>query len=230
MGFMKGVVLAGGLGTSYDKAMICYPIQTLIDANIRDILVVVGGETDGFIKLLGEMDLAARIQFTYQRGEGGIPGALRLAEDFADHDNLAVILGDNCTDADISKDVKEFKDGAKIFLKKVEDPERFGVPTFRRNGQISEITEKPKNPASNYAVTGLYLYDNTVFDKIRELIPSERGELEVTDLNKLYLQKKNLGWTKLEGFWKDAGTFGSLAEVYQYWADKALRKRAKERD
>lgn len=241
---MKGVILAGGLGTRlrpethiinkhllliYDRPMVCYPIQTLVNAGIKDILIVVGGNTDGFIKLLGEMDLGAKIQFTYQKGEGGISDALRLAEDFAEGENLAVILGDNCTDADISKDVKEFSNGAKIFLKKVDDPERFGVPTFRRNGKISDITEKPINPASNYAVTGLYLYDSTVFDKIRELKPSGRGELEVTDLNMIYLKESKLDWTKLEGFWKDAGTFDSLAEVYQYWAEKAARNKGKER-
>ncbi len=234
---MKGVVLAGGLGTRlrpqtyiinkhlllvYDKPMVFYPIQTLVKAGIRDVLVVVGGSTDGFIKLLGETDLSVRdLQFKYQKGEKGISDALRLAEDFACGESLAVILGDNCTDADISKEIQNFSDGAHIFLKEVNDPQRFGVPAFDSEGKITTITEKPKEPASSYAVTGLYLYDKTVFDRIRKLKPSERGELEVTDLNNSYLADGKLKWSELKGFWRDAGTFETLSEVGQYWREKA---------
>jgi glucose-1-phosphate thymidylyltransferase len=235
---MKGVVLAGGLGTRlrpltlvtnkhllpvYDKPMVFYPIKTLVDAHINELLIVAGGpfvgHFMGVLKNGKELGLK-HLEYAYQEGEGGISAALSLAEDFADGDSIAVILGDNCTDADISKEVSEFKDGAKIFIKEVTDPERFGVPTFDANQNIIGITEKPKNPDSHYAVTGLYLYDNTVFNRIRELKPSLRGELEVTDLNNLYLEAGRLSWGELKGFWKDAGTFDTLLDVNKYWGAK----------
>jgi glucose-1-phosphate thymidylyltransferase len=242
---MKGVVLAGGLGTRlrpqthitnkhlllvYDKPMIFYPIDTLVKADIRDVLIVVGGNTDGFIKLLGEMDLGVKdLQFKYQRGEGGISDALSLAEDFANGESVCVILGDNCTDAEIKSDVKNFRSGAKIFLKRVDDPERFGVPIFGNDNKILRIEEKPSSPSTNYAVTGLYIFDETVFDRIKTLSPSARGELEVTDLINTYINDGKLSWGELNGFWRDAGTFESLAEVYAYWAGKGLATRGKER-
>ncbi|MCX7928197.1 MAG: sugar phosphate nucleotidyltransferase [Patescibacteria group bacterium] len=235
---MKGVILAGGLGTRlyplthatnkhllpvYDKPMIFYPIETLVKAGITDIMIVVGGPHAGhFLRVLrnGKHLGIKNLSFAYQEREGGIADALSLAEDYADNENVVVILGDNCTDADISDDVKEFSDGAKIFLKKVIDPHRFGVTTFDSDGKIIEITEKPKNPKSSYAVTGLYIYDNTVFDKIKNIKPSKRGELEITDVNRLYLKENKLSWSELKGYWRDAGTFDSLFEVNSYWFQK----------
>jgi len=237
---MKGVILAGGLATRlyplthatnkhllpvYDKPMIFYPIQTLLDAGIDEILVVTGGPHAGdFIRVLqdGKTLGVKHLEYTYQeKPDGGIGDALRLAEDFADGGPVAVILGDNTTDADIRKDVQEFKDGALIFLKEVADPERFGVPEFSKNGKkIVKIEEKPKEPKSNYAVTGLYVYDNKVFDYIKNLKPSARGQLEITDLNNTYLKMGKLHWTTLKGFWTDAGTAASLFKANLFWAVK----------
>ncbi|MEK7526329.1 MAG: sugar phosphate nucleotidyltransferase [Patescibacteria group bacterium] len=237
---MKGVILAGGLGTRlrpltlitnkhllpvFDKPMIFHPIETLVKAGITEILIVVGGPHAGhFISVLKNgKDLGLKhLEFAYQEGEGGISQALSLAEDFSDKDNITVILGDNCTDANISKDVKNFKEGALIFFKKVINPERFGVAVFDNNKNIIGIEEKPKKPRSNMAQTGLYIYDNTVFDRIRKLKPSKRGELEVTDLNNSYLKDKQFKWAELKGFWSDAGTFESLFEVNKYWSKKKI--------
>jgi glucose-1-phosphate thymidylyltransferase len=238
---MKGVILAGGLGTRlypltyatnkhllpvFGQPMIYYPIKTLVKAGIKEILIVVGGPHAGhFFRVLQNGDTLGikHIEYAYQKTEGGISDALRLAEDFADDDSVCVIRGDNCTDADIGKSVAKFQDGAMIFLKKVIDPARFGVPVFDKKKQITRIDEKPKKPKSDYAVTGLYLYDQTVFDKIRRLKPSARGELEVTDLNNLYLKEGKLKWSLLRGFWSDAGTFETLFEVNKYWAKKAKK-------
>lgn len=235
---MKGVVLAGGLGTRlypltyatnkhllpvYNKPMIFYPIQTLVNAGIKDILVVVGGPHAGdFVRVLrnGKELGIEHLEFAYQESQGGIAQALSLAEDFSDSDSLCVILGDNCTDADIKKPIKKFKNGALIFLKKVHDPKRYGVPVFNSEGKIVKIEEKPERPASNYAVTGLYVYDKTVFKKIENLKPSKRGELEITNVNNSYLKQGKLKWTELSGFWSDAGTFDSLMEVGKFWSGK----------
>jgi glucose-1-phosphate thymidylyltransferase len=232
---MKGIILAGGLATRlrpltlatnkhllpiYNKPMIFYPIKTLVDAGITEILVVTGGPHAGhFIRVLqnGKHLGISHLEYAYQEKEGGIAEALSLAEDFSDNESVCVILGDNCTDTDISGEVKTFKKGARVFLKKVPDPERFGVPTFNKTGGITKITEKPKNPASSYAVTGLYFYDKTVFQKIKKLKPSQRGELEVTDINNMYLAEKALSWFELQGFWRDAGTFKTLFDVGEYW-------------
>lgn len=234
---MKGVILAGGLGTRlypltfatnkhllpvYDKPMIFYPIQTLVEANINEIMIVTGGPFAGhFLNVLknGKNLGVKHLEFAYQEGEGGIPVALSLAEDFAAGGPMAVILGDNTTDANISKAVKNFKSGATIFLKKVTDPERFGVPIFKGD-KIVAIEEKPKVPKSDYAVTGLYLYDHKVFDIIRTCKPSVRGELEITEVNNNYLKKNRLNWFELKGFWSDAGTFESLYRSNSYWAAK----------
>lgn len=232
---MKGVILAGGLATRlrpltlatnkhllpiYNKPMIFYPIKTLVDAGISEILVVTGGPHAGhFMRVLqnGKQLGVKYLEYAYQEKEGGIAEALSLAQDFADENPVCVILGDNCTDTDISKDVQSFTSGARVFLKKVPDPERFGVPTFDKDGQIIKITEKPQKPASNYAVTGLYFYDSSVFEKIKTLKPSQRGELEVTDINNMYRKEGNLSWSELTGFWRDAGTFNTLFEVNNYW-------------
>jgi len=232
---MLGVILAGGLGTRlmpltliinkhllpvYDRPMIFYPIQTLVKAGIKDIVVVTGGPHAGnFIHVLRDgKDLGIEhLYYAYQAQEGGIAQALSCAEPYCRGKKVAVILGDNCTDAEIAQDVQEFTEGARIFLKKVPDPERFGVPAFDGEGRITKIIEKPASPPSDFAVTGLYLYDETVFDRIKDLKPSARGEFEVTDLNNSYLRDGNLEWVELQGFWKDAGTFETLFEVGAYW-------------
>lgn len=238
---MKGVILAGGLATRlyplthatnkhllpvYNKPMIYYPIQTLVNAGITDILIVVSGPHSGhFINVLknGKELGIKHLEYAYQENpKGGIADALSLAEDFVDGGNIAVILGDNTTDADIKEHVAGFHVGAEVFLKKVPDPQRFGVPIFDENKRIIRIDEKPTNPASSYAVTGLYLYDATVFDKIRRTQPSDRGEMEITAVNNLYIQQDMLEWCELEGYWRDAGTFQTLFESGQYWQEKEI--------
>jgi glucose-1-phosphate thymidylyltransferase len=232
---MKGVILAGGLGTRlypltkvtnkhllpvYDKPMIYYPIQSLINAGIDDILIVTGGNNAGdFLRLLGngkEFGLK-HINYTYQEGEGGIAEALGLAEFFAAGQKICVVLGDNLIEKNIRKAVKAFqrqKEGAKILLKKVPDPQRFGVPELKGD-RITRIEEKPKQPKSQYAVIGIYLYDATVFEMIKTLQPSGRGELEITDVNNRYIEKGLMTWDILEGWWTDAGTFESLLRANQ---------------
>jgi len=240
---MKGVILAGGLGSRlyplthstnkhllpiYDQPMVFYPIQTLIQAGIKEVLIVTGGPYAGhFLRVLKNgKDLGLdHLEYAFQEGAGGIPVALSLAEDFADGGPITVILGDNTTDTNISAAVRSFKEGATVFLKKVSDPQRFGVPVFDQNDpkKIVQIEEKPKNPQSNYAVTGLYIYDNQVFNVIKTLKPSSRGELEITDVNNYYLEEGKLRWSELKGFWSDAGTFESLFYCSQYWAEKKLK-------
>ncbi|MBI2819760.1 MAG: NTP transferase domain-containing protein [Acidobacteria bacterium] len=231
---MKGVVLAGGLGSRlfpltkitnkhllpvYNEPMIYYPIRTLVNAGIREIMLVTGGLNAGeFLRLLGNGEAFGlrRLNYAYQVGEGGIAAALDLAEPFADGDPLCVILGDNIIEKDIRHAVEEYSgrsDGAHIILKEVPDPNRFGVPVFDNSGdrpRILRIEEKPQNPASNYAVIGIYFYDSTVFERIHRLVPSGRGELEITDLNNSYLAEGKLTYSILDGWWTDAGTFESL--------------------
>lgn len=239
---MKGVVLAGGLGTRlyplthatnkhllpvFNKPMVYYPIQTLVQAGVKDIMVVVGGPHAGdFMAVLknGKDFGVNHLEYQYQdSGDGGIADALKLCEDFADNDSISVILGDNCTDANISREVKEFKDGAMLFLKEVPDPHRFGIAVFDETGKkIKDLVEKPQEPKSSYAITGLYIYDNKVFDYIRKIKPSDRGQLEITDVNSLYLKDGKLNWSHLKGFWSDAGTFKSLYRTNVFWAKKIL--------
>jgi glucose-1-phosphate thymidylyltransferase len=241
---MKGVILAGGLGTRlypltkvtnkhllpvYDKPMIYYPIQTLINAGIDDILIVTGGNNAGdFLRLLGngkEFGLK-HINYTYQEGEGGIAEALDLAEFFTAGDKICVVLGDNIIEKNIRKAVEAFRKqrgGAKIMLKEVPDPQRFGVPELRRD-QVVRIEEKPKDPKSNYAVIGIYFYDAAVFDIIKTLKPSDRGELEISDVNNLYIEKGMMTWDLLEGWWTDAGTFESLLRANQLVAQTGANK------
>jgi len=227
---MKGVVLAGGLGTRllpltkvtnkhllpvYNKPMIFYPIQTLVNAGVTEIMLVTGGNNAGdFLRLLGngkEFGLK-HLNYTYQQGEGGIADALRLAEHFADGESICVILGDNIIQGNVAKTAEQFRrqgQGAKILLKEVKDPQRFGVPVL--DGQrVVNIEEKPANPQSPYAVTGIYFYDTQVFEFIRTLKPSARGELEITDVNNAYIKAGSLTWDVLEGWWTDAGTIESL--------------------
>jgi len=240
---MKGVILAGGLGTRlypltyatnkhllpvYDKPMIYYPIQTLVKAGIRDIMIVVSGPYSGhFIHVLknGKDFGVEHLEYAYQeRPDGGIADALSIAEDFSDNQPITVILGDNTTDADISSSVHDFKEGGMVFLKKVIDPKRFGVPRFdpKDPSKIIEIIEKPKDPPSNFAVTGLYIYDNKVFDFVKKCDPNYigRGELEITEVNNYYLKENVLRWAELNGYWLDAGTFDTLYAASSHWAQK----------
>ena len=227
---MKGIVLAGGLGTRlnpltkvtnkhllpvYNRPMIYYPIQTLVDAGITEILIVTGGRNAGdFLQLLGNGKAFGlkHLDYTYQEGEGGIAAALSLAEYFVDEDLVCVILGDNLYENSIRESASDFVrrgHGAKIHLKRVENPQRFGVPIIDGD-RIVKIEEKPTQPKSEYAVTGLYMYDSTVFDIIKTLNPSSRGELEITDVNNAYIERNEMTYAVVEGWWSDAGTFDSL--------------------
>ena len=241
---MKGVILAGGLGTRlhpltkvtnkhllpvYHKPMIYYPLETLVRAGLEDILIVTGGNSAGeLLRLLGngrEFGLK-HIDYTYQEGEGGIADALALAEDLADGDKIVVILGDNIIEQDLRSFVQRFrrqKSGARLLIKKVDDPERFGVAELKGN-KIIRIVEKPAKPKSPYIVTGIYMYDNQVFDMIRTLKPSGRGELEITDVNNRYLEKKQLEFDIMEGFWTDAGTFESLLKANVLVSEKEKKQ------
>ncbi len=240
---MKGIVLAGGLGSRlypltkvtnkhllpiFNKPMVYYPIETLVGAGIRDILIVTGGKNAGeFLRLLGNgKEFGLRhINYTYQEGEGGIAAALALAEFFADNKPICVILGDNIIEGSIAPYVENFRKqggGARILLKEVDDPQRFGVPEIRGD-QIVRIDEKPAVPASSYAVTGIYMYDAEVFEIVRKLKPSNRGELEITDVNNAYIRKGKMAFDVLEGWWTDAGTFESLLRASNLAAQKAVR-------
>ncbi len=223
---MKGIVLAGGLGTRllpltkitnkhllpvYDKPMIYYPLQILINAGIKDIMIVTGGNNAGdFLRLLGngrQFGLKD-ISYTYQEGEGGIAEALGLAADFADGEKVLIVLGDNVIEKDIVNEKKEFekqKEGAKILIKEVSHPEYFGVPELNGNKVIS-VEEKPKKPKSQYAVLGIYMYDSRVFDIIKTLERSDRGELEITDVNNAYIKAGTITCSVLDGWWIDAGS------------------------
>jgi glucose-1-phosphate thymidylyltransferase len=227
---LKGIVLAGGLGSRlrpltsvtnkhllpvYDQPMIYFPIQTLVNAGITDIMIVTGGNSAGdFLKLLGNGKAFGlkHLNYTYQEGEGGIAAALSLVEHFAAGDSICVVLGDNIIQGNIRGAADAYREqggGAKILLKQVSDPERFGVPEL--DGQrVLRIDEKPKQPKSGYAVIGIYMYDSAVFNIIRTLKPSGRGELEITDVNNAYISRGEMTWDELEGWWTDAGTFESL--------------------
>ncbi len=240
---MKGIILAGGLGTRlypltrvtnkhllpiYNKPMIYYPIETLIHAGVEEILVVTGGNNAGeFLRLLGNgKEFGLRhINYTYQEGEGGIAEALGLAEYFANNDKVIVILGDNIFEHNLKTYIDEFKrqeKGAKVLLKEVKDPQRFGVAEVEGN-RVVRIIEKPQLPKTNYAVVGVYMYDNKVFDMIKTLKPSERGELEITDVNNAYIRLGEMSYDVLEGWWTDAGTFESLYRANFLMAKKNLK-------
>jgi glucose-1-phosphate thymidylyltransferase len=241
---MRGVVLAGGTGSRlnpltrvtnkhllpvYDKPMVYYPIQTLVNAGIEEILLVTGGKNAGdFLRLLGNGRAFGlkHLNYTYQEGEGGIAEALGLAEDFADGNPICVVRGDNIIEMNICRAVEAFKrqaSGAKILLKEVTDAERFGVAEIRGNYVVG-IEEKPEKPKSHYAVIGVYLYDNTVFEKIKRLKPSGRGELEITDVNNFYVQEGTLTYETLDGWWTDAGTFESLLRANNLVAQSGANK------
>ncbi|HTY63268.1 MAG TPA: sugar phosphate nucleotidyltransferase [Acidobacteriota bacterium] len=244
---MKGIVLAGGLGTRlhpltkvtnkhllpiYNKPMIYYPIEMMVDAGIRDILIVTGGKNAGdFLRLLGNGRQFGlnHINYTYQEGEGGIAAALSLAEFFADRNPICVILGDNIVEGSIAPYVENFrqqKSGARILLKEVSDPQRFGVPMIDGD-RIVRIDEKPAKPASNFAVTGIYMYDAKVFEIIKTLKPSGRGELEITDVNNSYIHRGDMQYDIMDGWWTDAGTFESLLRASNLVCQNAAKKQAK---
>ena len=241
---MKGVVLAGGLGTRlrpltavtnkhllpvYNQPMIYYPIQTLVNAGINDIMVVTGGSSAGdFLRLLGNGKAFGlkHLNYAYQEGEGGIAEALSLVEHFASDNPVCVVLGDNIIERNILAAVNAYRKqggGAKIILKQVPDPQRFGVPQL--DGQrVVRIEEKPAKPLSDYAVIGIYMYDAGVYDIIRSLEPSGRGELEITDVNNAYIARGAMTWEKLEGWWTDAGTFESLLHASNLVAETGANK------
>lgn len=236
---MKGVILAGGLGTRlmpmtrvtnkhllpvYDRPMIHFPLQQLVDAGFDEVLIVTGGEWAGhFLRLLGNgREFGLRhLHYTYQEGEGGIAAALALASDFADGQPVAVLLGDNIFEMPLRGAIEAFRrapEGAMVLLKDVAHPERFGVAQFEgtpEHGRLVRIVEKPALPPSAWAVTGCYLYDGRVFDWIGDLKPSERGELEITDINNRYLEQGLLRHRLVEGWWTDAGTVASLLSAAQ---------------
>jgi len=241
---MKGIVLAGGLGSRlrpltavtnkhllpvYNQPMIYYPIQTLVNAGINDILVVTGGNSAGdFLKLLGngKMFGLKHLNYTYQEGEGGIAEALSLAEHFAAGEPICVVLGDNLIEGNINRAVRAYRHqggGAKIMLKQVTDPQRFGVPELDGRSVV-RIEEKPQVPKSNYAVIGIYMYDTEVFDIVRTLKPSARGELEITDVNNAYIGRDEMTWEELDGWWTDAGTFESLLRASNMVAETGANK------
>lgn len=243
---MKGLVLAGGLGTRlypltkitnkhllpvYDCPMIFYPLRTLVNAGIKDIMIVTGGNNAGdFLRLLGNGKKFGlkHLHYTYQEKEGGIAHALGLAEHFAEGERVTVILGDNIIEWNIVEAVREFrrqKSGAKIMIKRVTNPKDYGVAELKGN-KIIGIVEKPKRPKSDYAVLGIYMYDNEVFDIIKSLKPSKRGELEITDVNNAYVKKGNLTYSILKGYWADAGaSIDALLEANEFVAKHGANKK-----
>jgi glucose-1-phosphate thymidylyltransferase len=247
---VKGVVLAGGLGSRlrpltavtnkhllpvYDQPMIYYPIQTLVNAGVKDILIVTGGNSAGdFLKLLGNGRAFGlkHLNYTYQEGEGGIAEALSLAEHFSAGEPLCIVLGDNIIEGNIRRAVRSYRHqggGAKILLKKVPDPQRFGVPELDGR-RVVRIEEKPEVPKSEYAVIGVYMYDAEVFEIIRTLKPSARGEMEITDVNNAYIERGEMTWDELDGWWSDAGTFESLLHASNLVARTGANKLEEERD
>ena len=241
---MKGVVLAGGLGSRlrpltsvtnkhllpvYDRPMIYYPIHTLVNAGITDIMIVTGGNSAGdFLKLLGNGKAFGlkHLNYTYQEGEGGIAEALSLVEHFASGEPVCVVLGDNIIEGNITGAARAYRHqggGAKIILKKVPDPHRFGVPELD-GPRVVRIEEKPGAPKSEFAVIGIYMYDGEVYDIIRTLEPSGRGELEITDVNNAYIDRDEMTWEELQGWWTDAGTFESLLHASKLVAETGANK------
>lgn len=238
---MKGIILAGGSGTRlrpltlvtskqllpiYDKPMIFYPLETLIQAGIKEILIIVAPDHAGdFLKLLGSgKDFGCKFTYEIQDKPEGLAQSFIIGKNFIGDDNVTLILGDNVFEDNFSEAISSFQGGGRVFAKQVDDPERFGVVDFDENHKALSIVEKPEEPQSNYAVTGLYIYDNSVIEKVEHLQPSPRGELEITDLNNLYLEEGTLDVAFVEGKWLDTGTFESLHEAIIFARDKALGK------
>lgn len=235
---MKGIVLAGGRATRlrpltkitskqllpvYNKPMIYYPIETLIQGGIKDILIIMAPEYAGqFLNLLGSgKEMGVKFSYEIQDEPRGLADAFRVGANFIGDDNVTMILGDNIFDYDFSTSIQSFKSGARIFAKQVHDPARFGVVEFDDNNKVLSIEEKPESPKSNFAVVGMYIYDNQVIELANQVVPSARGEIEITDLNNAYLKKGELSVDIIEGIWEDAGTFDSLLRAGNYWAQKA---------
>lgn len=239
---MKGIILAGGRATRlrpltkitskqllpvYNKPMIFYPLETLLQAGIKDILIIMAPEYAGhFLNLLGSgKDFGARFSYEVQEEPKGLADAFIVGKNFIGEDNVTMILGDNIFDYNFAESITNFEKGGKVFAKKVEDPERFGVVEFDENKNVVSIIEKPVEPKSDYAVVGIYIYDNRVIQIAKSLTPSARGEIEITDINNVYLSKGELKVDMIEGIWEDAGTFDSLLRANNYWAKK-LQKQA----
>ncbi|MDD4106961.1 MAG: sugar phosphate nucleotidyltransferase [Candidatus Shapirobacteria bacterium] len=242
---MKGIILAGGRATRlrplttitskqllpvYNKPMIYYPIETLIKAGITEILIIIAPDYSGhFLNLLGDgHEFGAQFSYAVQKEPKGLADAFIIGADFIDNDNVTMILGDNIFEQNFSKEIQNFKSGAMVFAKKVPDPERFGVVEFDQNMKAISIEEKPASPKSNYAVVGLYTYDNQVVEIARNLKPSERGEIEITDINRHYLEKSQLQVNIFDTLWEDAGTFDSLLHVSNVMAEKEKAKQSQD--
>lgn len=238
---MRGIILSGGSGTRlrpltkitskqllpiYDRPMIYYPLNTLIKAGIKEILIIVAPERAGdYLNLLGSgREFGVKFTYEIQDKPEGLAQAFIIGQNFIDQEDVAMILGDNIFEDDFSEEIKNFKGGAKIFAKKVTDPERFGVVKFDENKKAEKIIEKPKEFLSNYAVTGLYVYDNKVVSIAKNMKPSDRGELEITDVNNVYLEKGELDVAMVEGEWLDAGTFDSLLKAQNFAKEKLAGK------
>ena len=240
---MKGIILSGGTATRlfpltattskqllpiYDRQMIFYPLNTLVKAGIKDILIIVAPEHSGqFLNLLGSIfkNHGINIFFEVQKTPRGLADAFLVGENFIDNSSVAMVLGDNIFEDDLAEDIRDFKSGSMIFAKKVSDPERFGVVKFDENGKATEVKEKPKEFLSDWAITGLYVYDKKVVEIARTLAPSDRGEIEITDINKKYLEAGELSVKKIEGEWLDAGTFDSLLEAGNVVKEKEIYKK-----
>jgi len=239
---MKGIVLAGGAGTRlrpltkvtskqllpvYNKPMVFYPIQTLIDAGITEILVIIAPQNAGdFLNLLGDGEkFGAKFSYIVQSEPAGLAQAFILGERFIDDDDVTLILGDNLFEYNFTADIKSFTGGGRVFAKQVPDPERFGVVAWNKDGKVTSIEEKPEHPKSNYAIPGLYIYDNTVVAKAKEIKPSARGELEIVDLHKAYLREGTLDVRVIEGRWYDCGTFESLFAATDFVRARATGKK-----
>lgn len=238
---MKGIILAGGAGTRlqpltkitskqllpvYNKPMIFYPLETLLQAGIREILIIIAPENAGdFLTLLGSgKEYGCDFTYEIQDRPEGLAQAFMIGEQFIGNDDVTMILGDNIFEDDFSDAIQGFKSGATVFAKEVSDPERFGVVEFDQDQKVISIEEKPANPQSNYCVTGMYIYDNSVVERVKKLEPSARGEYEITDLNNMYLQDNQLQVSFVEGRWYDTGTFESLFEATQVAREKELHK------
>ncbi|HMB66274.1 MAG TPA: sugar phosphate nucleotidyltransferase [Patescibacteria group bacterium] len=238
---MKGIILSGGSGTRlrpltqitskqllpvYNKPMIYYPLNTLLKAGITEILVIVAPDRAGdYLNLLGSgREFGAKFTYEIQDEPRGLAEAFIIAENFIDDDNVAMILGDNIFEDDFSEDIKNFETGAKVFAKQVPDPERFGVVKFDNNRKAEQIVEKPQEYISDYALTGLYVYDSRVIEAAKQVQPSERGELEITDLHNWYLNKGELEVGMVEGEWLDAGTFETLLKAQNFAKEKMQDK------
>lgn len=238
---MKGIILSGGSGTRlspltkmtskqllpvYNRPMIYYPLNTLLKAGIKDIMIIIAPEHAGnYLNLLGSgREFGARFVYEIQDKPRGLAEAFIIAESFLDNDNVTMILGDNIFSNDFTEDIKNFKSGGRIFAKKVSDPERFGVVEFDENMKAVSIEEKPKNPKSNFSIPGLYIFDSRVIEVAKQVKPSERGELEITDIHNFYLQRGELDVRTFEGDWVDAGTFDSLFKAQKIAKEKLAKK------